>query len=66
MDRPFRIPAFGAVIAVVLAVDLGLMAVFVVQDPFNALLGFGLVGVLSAGYLLLNRNRPTGGEQETA
>ena len=39
--------------ALVVAINLGLMAVFVAQDPFNALLGFVLVGLLSAGYFLL-------------
>lgn len=53
LPRPFAIPAFTVTMSLVVAINLGLMAVFVAQDPFNALLGFVLVGVLSAGYFLL-------------
>lgn len=47
LPRPFRIPAFPLVIALVLAINLALMAVFVVQDPWNALIGFAIVAGLT-------------------
>ncbi|MEY4239758.1 MAG: hypothetical protein RL339_2359 [Pseudomonadota bacterium] len=53
LQRPFAIPAFAVSMALVVAINLGLMVVFVAQDPFNALLGFVLVGALSASYFLL-------------
>ncbi len=57
LPRPFAIPAFKVTMALVVAINLALMAVFVAQDPFNALLGFVLVGALSAGYFLLTSRR---------
>lgn len=54
--RPFRIPAFPAVIGLVLAINLALMAVFVVQDPWNALIGFAIV----AGLTLISAILPHG------
>lgn len=57
MPRPFCIPAFPAVIAVVLAINLGLMAVFVVQDPWNALVGFAIVAGLTLVSAVLTRAR---------
>ena len=47
LARPFRIPAFPLVIALVLGINLALMAVFVVQDPWNALVGFAIVAGLT-------------------
>ena len=45
-DFEARIPAFPAVIGLVLAINLALMAVFVVQDPWNALIGFVFLAIL--------------------
>lgn len=53
MPRPFRIPAFGLVIALVMAINLALMTVFVVQDPWNALVGFAIVAGLTLVSVLL-------------
>lgn len=53
LPRPFRIPAFPAAIALVLAINLALMAVFVVQDPWNALVGFAIVAGLTLVSALL-------------
>lgn len=47
LPRPFRIPAFPVAIGVVMAINLALMAVFVVQDPWNALIGFAIVAGLT-------------------
>ena len=47
LARPFRIPAFPLVIGLVMAINLALMAVFVVQDPWNALIGFAIVAGLT-------------------
>ena len=56
LRRPFRIPAFPLVIGVVLAINLALMAVFVVRDPWNALIGFAIV----AGLTLISTILPHG------
>lgn len=55
LDRPFRVPLYPWPIVAAAAINLALLAVFVIQDPVNALLGFGLVAALSAGYLLLSK-----------
>lgn len=55
LARPFRIPAFPLAIGAVLLVNLGLMAVFVYQDPFNALVGFALVAGLTLACALFAR-----------
>lgn len=47
LTRPFRIPAFPLAIGLVLAINLALMAVFVVRDPWNALVGFAIVAGLT-------------------
>ncbi|MEZ5680264.1 MAG: APC family permease [Erythrobacter sp.] len=53
LPRPFRIPAFPFVIGIVLAINLALMAVFVVQDPWNALIGFAIVAALTLASAIL-------------
>lgn len=53
LPRPFRIPAFGVAIALVLAINLALMAVFVAQDPWNALIGFAIVAGLTLASVIL-------------
>ena len=57
LERPFRVPFYPWSIWFVLLLNLALLAVFVVQDPFDALLGYGLVALLSAGYLLFARRQ---------
>lgn len=57
MPRPYRMPLYPFSGWLVLAFNLLLLAVFVAQDPFHALLGLVLVAALSAGYLLLARVR---------
>lgn len=57
MPRPYAMPLYPLSGWVVLAFNLILLAVFVAQDPFHALLGLVLVAALSAGYLLLARVR---------
>lgn len=47
LPRPFRVPAFPLAIGLVLGINLALMAVFVVQDPWNALIGFAIVAGLT-------------------
>ncbi|HEU4821192.1 MAG TPA: hypothetical protein VFS87_08555, partial [Qipengyuania sp.] len=56
LPRPVRIPAFPLVIGVVMAINLLLMAVFVVRDPWNALIGFAIV----AGLTLVSAVLPHG------
>lgn len=56
LPRPFRIPAFGPVIGLVMVINLALMTVFVVQDPWNALVGFAIV----AGLTLISAILPHG------
>ena len=56
LPRPFRIPAFPLVIGLVMLINLALMAVFVVQDPWNALIGFAIV----AGLTLVSAILPHG------
>lgn len=53
LARPFRIPVFPLAIGVVLAINLALMAVFVMQDPWNALIGFAIVAGLTLISVLL-------------
>lgn len=57
MPRPFRMPFYPLSIWLVLAFDLVLLAVFIVQDPTYSLLGMVLVTALSGGYLLIARVR---------
>jgi hypothetical protein len=52
LARPYRAPFQPWSLWCALALNLALLGVFVIQDPFNALLGFALVAVLSAGALL--------------
>jgi APA family basic amino acid/polyamine antiporter len=47
LPRPFRIPAFPLIIGVVMTINLALMTVFVVRDPWNALIGFAIVAGLT-------------------
>ncbi len=47
LPRPFRIPAFPLAITLIMAINLALMAVFVVQDSWNALVGFAIVAGLT-------------------
>ena len=66
LERPFRIRGYWPVIMLVVFFDALLLAVFIAQDPFYALLGFALVGLLAAGYqLLAPRNRVVEPEPET-
>ena len=53
LPRPYRIPAFPLVIGLVLAINLALMGVFVVRDPWNALVGFAIVAALTLVSALL-------------
>jgi APA family basic amino acid/polyamine antiporter len=53
LPRPFRAPLFPWSMVLALAINGMLLAVFIAQDPFYALLGFALVGGLSALYALL-------------
>lgn len=52
MPRPWRVPAFGVFVPLAIAINAVLLVVFIVQEPFFALLGFAMVGVLSGGYFL--------------
>lgn len=52
LPRPYRAPFQPWSLWLALGLNLALLGVFVVQDPFNALLGFALVVLLSAGALL--------------
>ena len=56
-------PFFPVTGWLILGFDLVLLAVFVAQDPFYALLGLVLVAVLSVGYLLLARARGAAPEE---
>lgn len=53
--RPYRAPFQPWSLWLALLLNLALLGVFVAQDPWNALLGFALVGLLSAAYLLFAR-----------
>ena len=55
MLRPYRAPLQPWSLWVALALNLALLAVFIVQDPFNALLGFALVTLLAAGALVAGK-----------
>lgn len=55
LPRPFRIPAFPLLIGLVLAINAALMAVFIVQDWWNAVLGFVIVTTLTCGSVMLRR-----------
>jgi APA family basic amino acid/polyamine antiporter len=55
LERPYRVPFYPWPIVAALAINLTLLAVFVVQDPVNALFGFVLVAMMSLVYLLLGR-----------
>lgn len=66
LPRPWRIPAYWLTITVVIVFDAALLAVFVAQDPFFALLGFGMVAALSLAYRALARPKPSGPETEIA
>lgn len=55
LPRPFRIRAYWPVIATVIVFDAALLAVFIAQDWFYALLGFVIVAALAAGHRLLAR-----------
>lgn len=63
LPRPFRIPAFPIVMGLVTAINLALMAVFVVRDPWNALVGFAIVAGLTLVSAILphrwNEDTPT-------
>lgn len=50
MPRPFRAPLFPWSMLAAFAINFVLLAVFIAQDPFYALLGFALVAGLSALY----------------
>lgn len=56
--RPFRIPAYGPLIALVVALNIALLAIFVWTDPVYGLAGFALVAVLTLGYRLLSPPKP--------
>lgn len=51
LPRPYRAPFQPWSLWLALGLNLALLGVFVVQDPFNALLGFALVALLSIGAL---------------
>lgn len=53
--RPYHAPLQPWSLWLALGLNLLLLGVFLVQDPFNALLGFALVAVLSAGALLAGK-----------
>jgi APA family basic amino acid/polyamine antiporter len=57
LPRPFKMPLYPVSGWAVLAFNLLLLGIFVVQDPLNSLLGLVLVGVLSSGYLALAQLR---------
>jgi APA family basic amino acid/polyamine antiporter len=65
LARPYRVPFYPWPIVAALAINLALLAVFIVQDPLNALLGFGLVALLAGGYLLFGK-RGAAAQDETA
>lgn len=52
LPRPWRAPAFAIVVPLAIAINAALLVVFIVQDPFYALLGFALVAVLAGGYFV--------------
>lgn len=56
LPRPLRIPAFPLVIGFVMLINIALMGVFVLQDPWNALIGFAIV----AGLTLISALLPHG------
>ena len=53
--RPYRAPLQPWSLWLAFGLNLALLGVFLVQDPFNALLGFALVAVLAAGALLAGK-----------
>lgn len=53
LARPFRVPAFPLVIGLVMVINLVLMGVFVVQDPWHALIGFAIVAGLTLMSVIL-------------
>jgi APA family basic amino acid/polyamine antiporter len=61
LPRPFRIPAFPLAIGVVMAINLILMSVFVMQDPWNSLIGFAIVAGLTLVSVMLPHGPWTAG-----
>ena len=57
MPRPYRMPWFPLTIIVALAVNGALLVAFIYDDPFNALLGVGIVTVMTLGWFLMGRHR---------
>ena len=55
MPRPFRVPLYPFPIIIAVAVNLGLLAAFIYEDPVHSLAGFALLAVLGAGYWLAPR-----------
>ncbi len=57
MHRPYRMPWFPLTMTVALAVNGGLLVAFIYDDPFNALLGVGIVAAMTLGWFLLRGRR---------
>lgn len=58
LPRPFRAPLYMPMFGLGLLVNLALLAVFFIQDPFYSASGFALVGLFWAGYIFLLKGRP--------
>lgn len=67
LPRPWRAPAFGLLVTLAIAINATLLAVFIAQDPWYALLGFVLVALLAGGYFLFagKGRRPAEASLET-
>lgn len=58
MARPYRVPWYPWPVVLALVINSGLLVLFVIQDPLDALLGWVLVGLLSLGYVVAHRGKP--------
>lgn len=52
LARPWSVPWSSVLLPLALVLNVVLLIVFIVQDPWNALLGFAIVAVLAGGYFL--------------
>ena len=57
LPRPWRMPLYPMPAVIALVLNVGLLGLFVVEDPFNTVLGFALVAALWAGYWIFSRGR---------
>jgi basic amino acid/polyamine antiporter, APA family len=53
--RPFRMPLYPLPVLIALAINLGLLAAFAIEDPLHTLQGFAILAVIALVYTVLHR-----------